>query len=418
MPWMVSLKNYIVISIQNASQVTGLRVKAGRKGKGFVERSFVGPYSENDGPGEALSLALESLNSRSCNRIVVTAQIEQSGIFELRMPKLNHEDLRHAVEHELSKYVPLPLEDIVWSCRFIPDDNDESKNHLNRVRVVFMLRDNWTKFISEFQIRQLHIDSFINPFMAVDPFAAGEDVALSTIDDEHVFLSGADGLRKMCFAENIKPNAEHQDQVSDGFVWNEDIPEKDDYFICMLVAEYVMSGDYDQYERKLALPLPQGLIPQRNKLLKWFSVVNGIAALICLGLLLYQAREKVYCVYVEQRNAINLIETKIRNVQKQNAVSKKNEKLYKKIEDAVPENLNPLRVMAFMAQKLPKHIWIRSYNMSSDKIHLSLTSSKDPGNLMSSLRNGELYNIENIRKSRRYDGTYYLYLVLTSPVGG
>ena len=412
------MKNCIVISIQNDSRVLGLRMKAGRNGTCFVEKYFVGPYSENDGPGEALASALNSLNVRSCNRIVVTAQIEQSGIFELRMPKLNHEDLKHAVEHELVKYVPLPLEDIVWSCRVVPDENDESENHLNRVRVVFMLWDNWTKFISEFQIRELHIDSFINPFMAVDPFGAGKDVALPEIDDKHVFLSDAGGLRKMCSAENIRQNTEQQKRISECFVWNEEIPEKDDYYICMLVARYVMNGDYDQYEKKLALPLPQGLMPRRNKLLKWFTVVNGIAALLCLGLLLYQAREKVYCVYVEQRNAISLIETKIRNVQKQNAVSKKNEKLYKKIEGAVPVSLNPLRIMAFLAQKLPKYIWIRSYNMSSEKIHLSLTSSKDPGNLMSALRNGKLYNIENIRKSRRYDGTYYLYLVLAPPVGG
>ena len=412
------MKNCIVISIQNDFRVLGLRMKAGRNGRCFVEKCFVGPYSENDGPGEALASALDSLNARSCNRIVVTAQIEQSGIFELRMPKLNHEDLKHAVEHELVKYVPLPLEDIVWSARVVPEQNEDPENHLNRVRVVFIKRENWTKFISDFQIRQLHIDSFINPFMAVDPFGAGEDVALPEIDDKHVFLSGADGLRKMCFAENIRQNLEQQKRISECFVWNEEIPEKDDYYICMLIAGYVMSGDYDQYEKKLALPLPQGMMPRQNKLLKWFTVVNGIAALLCLGLLLYQAREKVYCVYVEQRNAISLIETKIRNVQKQNAVSKKNEKLYKKIEGAVPVSLNPLRIMAFLAQKLPKYIWIRSYNMSSEKIHLSLTSSRDPGNLMSALRNGKLYNIENIRKSRRYDGTYYLYLVLAPPVGG
>ncbi len=412
------LKNCVVVSVQNDSRVIGLRVKAKGNGKCFVEKCFTGPYSDNDGPGEALSLALDNLNARNCNRIVITAQIERSGIFELQMPKLNPEDLHHAVEHELVKYIPLPLEDIVWSARIVSDEDENPENNLNRVRVVFMPRDNWTKFISELQIRQLHIDSFINPFMAVEPFGAGQDVALPMIDDEHIFLSSVDGLRKMCFTKDVKQNSEQQEQILEDFVWDEEISEKGDYFICMLVARYVMCGEYDQYERKLTLPLPQGVIPQRNKLLKWFTVVNGIAALICLGLLLYQAREKVYCVYVEQRNAISLIETNIRNVQKQNAESKRNEKLYKKIEDAVPVNLNPLRIMAFLAQKLPKYIWIRSYNMSSDKIHLSLSSSKDPGNLMTTLRNGRLYNIENVRKSRRHDGTYYLYLVLASPVGG
>ena len=414
------LKSCSVICIQDDSRVVGLRVKTAAGGKISVEKCFAGTYLENDGPGEAWSVAVESLNSKSCDRVIITGQIERSGVFEIRMPKLNHDELRHAVEYELTKHIPLPLNDIVWSARTVPDEkNDDTEEHLNRVRVVFMLRDNWTKFVSELQIRGINIDAFINPFMSIDPFASGKNVALPMIDDKHVFLSNSDGLRKMCFAENIVQNEKQQKQILDCFVWNEGIHQKEEYSVCMLIARYVMSGEYDKYEKKLALKLPNSLIPQRNKLLKWFTVISGIAALLCVDLLLYQAREKVYRVYSEQKNAINLVETQIRNLQKQNAASKKNEKLYKKINGSVPANLNPLRVMAFLAQKLPKFIWIRSYNMTSDKIHLSLTCSKDPGNLMSKLRNGRLYNIENIRKSRRHDGTYYLYLMLASPdLGG
>ncbi|MDP8218566.1 MAG: hypothetical protein P9M03_07565 [Candidatus Theseobacter exili] len=410
-------KSCVVICIQNNFQVLGLRLKAKGNEKYFAENQFAGTYLKNDGPGEMLQLAMDSLNAQSCDRIILTGQIEQSGVFEIRMPKLNYDELRHAVEYELTKHIPLPSSDIVWSARVVPDENEDSEEHLNRVRVVFMLRDNWTKFISELQIRGLNIDIFVNPFMSIDPFADGENVALPMIDDEYVFLSNSDGLRKMSFAENIVQDEAQKKQILDCFVWDkQEAVEK--YFICMLVARYVISGEYDKYEKKLVLKLPQSLIPQRNKVLKWLTVISGIAALLCVDMLLYQAREKVYCVYSEQKNAINLVETQIENLQKQNAVSKKNEKLYKKINGSVPANLNPLRVMAFLAQKLPKFIWIRSYNMTSDKIHLSLTSSKDPGNLMSKLRNGKLYNIENIRKSRRHDGTYYLYLMLASPDTG
>ena len=415
-------KSCAVISIQNNFQIFGLRLKAGGNEKYYIEKQFAGTYTESDGPGEVLQLAMSSLNTQSCNRIIITEQIEQSGIFEIRMPKLSHDELRNAVEYELTKYIPLPLSDIVWSARIIPDENEgdieDAQEHFARLRIVFMKRDNWTKFVSELQIRQLNIDAYINPFMSIDPFASGQDVALPMLDGKHVFLSSVNDLRKMAFAKDMTQDEEQKKQILDSFAWDEDASKKEDYLVCMLVAKYVMSGEYDHYEKKLALKLPQSLIPQRNKFLKWCALVNGIAALLCLGMLLYQAREKVYCVYVEQKNAINLVQTQIRNLQKQNAASKKNEKLYKKIQGAVPANLNPLRVMAYLAQKLPKYIWIRSYNMTSDKIHLSLTSSKDPGNLMSKLRNGKLYNIENIRKSRRYDGTYYLYLMLASPETG
>lgn len=408
-------KSCAVINIQNNFQIFGLRLKAGGNGKYYIENKFAGTYVENDGPGEVLQLAMSSLNTQSCNRIIITEQIEQSGVFEIRMPKLNHDELLHAIEYELPKHIPIPLSDIVWSARIVPDEDTEED--FSRVRVVFMKRNNWTKFVSELQVRGLNLDIYLNPFMSIDPFAAGQNIALPMVDDEHVFLSNADGLREMSFVEDMKQDEEQKKEIFDCFVWDEQ-EKLGEYFVCMLVAKYVMSGEYDKYEKKLALKLPQSLIPQRNKLLKLFAWINGIAALLCLAMLLYQAREKVYCVYVEQKNAINLVQTQIRNLQKQNSASKKNEKLYKKINGAVPANLNPLQVMAFLAQKLPKTIWVRSYNMTADKIHLSLTSSKDPGNLLSRLRNEKLYNLENIRKSRRHDGTYYLYLMLASPAGG
>jgi hypothetical protein len=281
-----------------------------------------------------------------------------------------------------------------------------------------MERDNWTKFISELQIRQIKADIYTNPFMAIDPFGSNEEISLPTIDNQHEFINDSRKLRHMVFKEEQDWSEQFKRLVFEHFDWNCEQPghEKlEDYLVSMLVGRYILSGEYDAYEKKLHMRLPSSLFPQRNRLLKWFTIVNGIAALICIMLLVYQKRQEVYCVYVEQKNATNLIQTKILNLQKQNTVSKKNEKLYKKILDSVPESFEPLPILSSLAQKLPKYIWIRSYNMTSDKIHLSLTSSKDPGNLMSVLRNEKLYNIENIRKSRRYDGTYYLYLMLASP---
>ncbi|MDD5727529.1 MAG: hypothetical protein PHV59_03100, partial [Victivallales bacterium] len=99
-------------------------------------------------------------------------------------------------------------------------------------------------------------------------------------------------------------------------------------------------------------------------------------------------------------------------------VSKKGEKLRQKILDAIPADVNPLDILASMAHKLPKYIWISNYNMSGDKIHLNLTCRRDPGNLLATLRDNKVHVIDNIRKSRRYDGTYYLYLILSPPKPG
>lgn len=156
-------KNCTVISFQNDFQVFELRLKAAKHGKYFVEKCFTGTYLENDGSGEVLQLAMESLNTQNCDRVIITGQIEYSGVFEVWMPKFNHEELRHAIEYELSKHVPLSMSDIVWNARVVPDENNEE--HSSRVWVVFMLRDNWTKFISDLQVRGLNIDVFINPYM-------------------------------------------------------------------------------------------------------------------------------------------------------------------------------------------------------------------------------------------------------------
>jgi len=95
------LKSCAIISIQNNFQIFGLRLKAGGNEKYYIQNQFAGTYLENDGPGEVMQHALSTLNAQSCNRIIITGQIEQSGVFEIRRPNLNHDELRNAVEYEL-----------------------------------------------------------------------------------------------------------------------------------------------------------------------------------------------------------------------------------------------------------------------------------------------------------------------------
>lgn len=234
------LKSCVVICIQNGSRVLGLRLKAGKHGKYYIENKFVQAYMESDGPGEVLERTTYSLNVQRCDRIIIACQFEESGVFEVRMPKLGYEELSQAVEYELSKYIPLPLSDIVWSARIVPDE--DSEEHSNRVRVVFMLRDRWEKFISELQIRGLKVDALIDPFMSIDSFAAGENVALPMVDEEHIFLSAADGFREMSYTENIVQDEGQKKQILDCFVWDKE-ENIEDYYVCMLVARYVMSGE-------------------------------------------------------------------------------------------------------------------------------------------------------------------------------
>lgn len=412
-------KSCIVVNIQNNFRVVGFRIKAGGSGKYLIEKNFAGTFGEGDGPGEMIQQAMTTLNAQNSSRIVLVDQIKRSSVFEMHMPVLSHEEIKHAIEFELVKHTPLPPSEIVWGARTVPENDSnkgDSGNTLQRVRVCFMEQSSWIKFISELQVRQISIDVYLNPFMTVDPFAAGNNVFLPMIDDHHVFNAGENGLRQMVNVIGKIEGNDFQLELISNFESQNSAEIKTDEFIpCMLAARYVLSGEYDNYEKKLALKLPASLLPKRNKLLKYFTVVNAVAALICLLLLLYQMRQEVYRIYVEQKNAISLVQTQITNLQKLNAVNKKDEKLRQKIIDAVPQEIDPLKILASMARKLPKYIWIRSYNMTTKKVHLSLTSSRDPGNLLSTLRDDKNYTIDNLRKSRRYDGTYYLYLMLAPP---
>ncbi|MDD5597428.1 MAG: hypothetical protein PHV82_05755 [Victivallaceae bacterium] len=419
-------KSCIVISIQNAFRVAGLRIKTGGNGKYCVERIFSGGFNESAGPGETLQQAMDVLNAQNSSQRILVDQIRRSSIFEMRMPVLAPEEMRNAIEFELVKHTPLPLSEIVWSARTVPEEslagseNDAVDHDLARLRIVFMERSGWMKFISELQVRQISLDVYVNPFMCLDPFAAGRDVLLPVVDGEHIFLAGDDGLRHMSCLTGHAESSDLYSELEKHFAWQSsaDKTVKDDlsgFVPCMLAARYVLSGEYGVYEKKLAFRLPGNLLPRRNKLLKYFTVANGIAALICLTLLLFQMRQDVYRVYVEQKNAIILKQTQIKNLQVQNAAARKGAKLRQKIIAAVPEEIDPLKVLASMARKLPKYIWLSSYNMTSQKVHLNLTSSRDTGDLLSKLRDERVYTIDNLRKSRRHDGTYYLYLILAPP---
>lgn len=43
------------------------------------------------------------MNSKKCDSVIIADGIDESGVFEIWMPELGHDELRQVVEYELSK---------------------------------------------------------------------------------------------------------------------------------------------------------------------------------------------------------------------------------------------------------------------------------------------------------------------------
>jgi hypothetical protein len=306
-------------------------------------------------------------------KVVLCGEFKAGGCFDLVLPEMPPSEMSGALSFELPKHVPVALERIIWGYRWVKSENGQA--HL---RVFFVLREEWEKLLAEVRASGCKFDTFIYPGMAGDTELSGNDV--SEFAKEFTGLEAGD-------TEKYLPG--------------------------LLVGKYVLEKNYDRFEKPTGVRLPRDITPRRNNLFKAVTFCSGMAALICLLLMVNQAFQADYSIYRKQDEALD----NARNILlKLNEINRKHRLKIKEIDkiiEDVPEDVDNLRALDFLAARLPRTMWITNYNLNSDKINLSLQSASDPGNVMGRLNNSKNYKIANLRKNRSHDGSYRIYLVLS-----
>lgn len=400
-----------IISWNNSKIISGLRLK--RQGdKRLVEKL----YSDNpdvtlDSFAERLKAAHDSLKCRDCDFIAVTGAIENSIWLDLNMPDLPLNDTIEALQYELPQLFPLPQDEIIWQSRKI----SSGENARAVIRIFALPTLEWDKLCDELEGSGITADSFISPFMALDPTFADRTIYLPAIDEDFYFdVAGADGCRRMRKLTGQQMNSILKiDELRDIFIAAAGLQGVDDNFMpALLVAEYLFSGNRNRDAADAELSLPLRLKPSRLKLLKMTTFITGLVALIGLGTLGVSNWLNAYQRYGVVAHKIAEVKDHLQTSELNNKKSKKHVKIIENTLKSMPEQIYLLDVLCDLSRKLPQNMWVTSYRVSGHRIYITIKSSSESNDIQAKLRTASRYHLENFRSRRNLDGTYYIYLQL------
>jgi hypothetical protein len=396
------------------SGIRGIRIRRVLSGIHSVENVFAALRLEPDTWVAALNRAGRELDIGTCDYFALTGRLPGAGCFELTIPRMKKaQEQEEALWFELSRHIPSGLDGIIWNYRII--DYSCKQSGSCRIRVFFMHSREWENYLNMLRSSDLMPDDYIYPFMAADPELEQMPVCLPEIDSRFYLTRPAeDGLRRM---ELIAPDIINRDASWDELIKDFSLEEEfarlldKDYAACLLVANYVMNGHHRRGTNKSLMP--REFKPQRLKVLKAITLAAGILAalgiLFCVG----QKWSRLQSRYNFQQRKI--VET-IRQLEQEKLFLKQNagkEKLINKILSSIPSRDDNLAVLSYLAQIFPKEIWLNDYRLQGDKVYLTIKCSAEPEEAMAKLGMASFFTVDNLRKTRNPDGSYYIYVILS-----
>jgi len=408
------MRSYGIIET-GAEHVLGLRLRCGA-GKWSFEHFAAADVSSESPLSEALGKVYAELEAGRCDFIAMTGSLAGAGCFELYMPHLKLPELAAALEFELPRYLPGGTDGVLW-CYRVLNFTDKTAAKF-RVRVFFVRQAEWERFTGELERSGIKTDGFVYPFMAVDPELAEVPVYMPETDANFYWSApGHDGLRQMEPVSSCADPAALSAAASMALGYPADMePElAKRCFAGLLAAKYVsINGNHDRRRGdRRQLPLPVSLYPQRCRMLKRLTIASGMAALVSLGLWLgneWRDLHGRYSVVQQEIAAVKDQLDKEKNFLRQNATKSKS---VSKVLASVPSRNGVLQLLCYLAPRLPKDIAMSSYNMQGNRVQLTMKCASDPENALAQVGDSARYTVENLRKNRNHDGSYYIYLVLT-----
>jgi hypothetical protein len=363
---------------------------------------------------EALRKVYAELDAGYCDFIAVTGNLAGAGCFELQMPHLKLPELEAALEFELPRYLPGGADGVLWCYRAL--DFTDRAAAKRRVRVFFVQQTEWERFTGELERSGIKADGFIYPFMAVGPELAGLPVFLPEVDAKFYWSApGQDGLRHMEPVASCADPAAMSAASSMALGCPADMEPAlaERCLACLLTAKYVSGKHWHGRGGRNQLTLPASLCPRHCRLLKRLTIASGMAALISLGLWLGAEWRELHGRYSVAQQEIATVKHQLdaeKAFLRQNA---SRSKAVSKVLASLPNRAAVLQLLCYLAPRLPKDIAMNSYNMQGNRVQLTMKCASDPENALAQVGDSARYTVENLRKNRNFDGSYYLYLVLT-----
>ena len=411
---MFDSKKCISITWNKNKHVFGISLKRNAKNNHIALHAFCN--NEEYSFAERLKDVYNKLYINQDQSIVIGGYIPSAVCFELKLPPLSSKDTVQYLYYELARQIPYPVHKLKWWFRYLTAKENETEQH---VRVFAIFEEEWNELLGEITLSEIKIDSFVYPFMALNPFFQDTGISFTGIDEEFFFCPASNSedafMKKMPSSPSCQKNILEGNDVILKFFKEKyeglNIETPENFIPSLLLAEYCLSPNYLR-DKKLNIPTPSELQPKRYKSQKIISIVLFIILIILSSS--YIIRQKIDTM--ETINALTdekvLLLATIKKINVEYRKNQKYETIINEIEESTPKAIEPIKYLQALTKAVSANIWMTSFASNKDKINITLQTKSDAGNVISELNKSRLFRTENVRKRKTSSGNQYIYLTL------
>ncbi|MCP3965539.1 MAG: hypothetical protein GY750_12655 [Lentisphaerae bacterium] len=415
----LSRKSCAILTWDQAGNVVGATgIRYGQHQ--FKLSSVIHRSASEDIPlGQHLSEIYKGYRFESADLILVGGYLPKTVCFELQIAKMPRNELRSALEFEISNRLPVALDDLSWDFRIVrkeqlDNQEDSAQRVVVRISVVFNIAR--LEIIEKLAANDIHIDALINPLMCIDPLLAENDIELPcAIDDFILKKPSIDGIRHMFPSQSSREDIPLQDTIllyyTDPDLELLKLPEPLQNAALLMLAY----GLRCKNEKELTgfASLPEHSRPVRCRWMKRLSFLLGaLLIFFCVGYL-YKVRSDTSRRLNQVKNEKLSLEDQISKLNfylRSNAV---NEKALYSLANLQRGMASPLKTMALLAGKMPQVMSIYQLRADGCNSDLVLKCPSDKTDINQWLSGLNQLDVSNIRYRRNYDGSRVLYFKLT-----
>ncbi len=335
------------------------------------------------------------------HKIVLAARFDGAICMELELPKLPHHEMRKALDFELPRHIPVPIDEVIWTFRTVSEGGAGKGAAQSKVRILSVSRKVWDTTISSVAASGIKADVMTHPVMALRNLPSDPEELLDNHDEMGKALSslsGSDaGPGKFAGLDVISGLPDEQ---------------KTGLLVCLLVGEFILQENVSSENLNLS-HLPDSMRPQRFRAIRYSAAALFMLVLVLAGTLIFRswldARDRYGKIIAEKQRTL----AKIDEFKQERLRNKKTDELVKKIRDSNPGNPEVILCLQLLSQKLPSNMWITMFNSRDNEMDVTICTMKDKDaqadlSKLSSLPNFSSFSIRSTRRDG--DGTLTIFV--------
>lgn len=391
----------------NEDRLVGVLVeRAGHEA--VVKNIWHGERAGNRSHAELLGQAGRELPIAEETTVIIGGNPEKTCFVDLKLPKIAAGDLRRALEFELTKHTPLPIDSLQWGYRVI---GKIAGTELQLVRIAFFLQEDWESWVSAASGISGGVDMIIPPVTILDPLVTGKDVCLAVNGslERYQFHSVESGERVITCHPADQPAGDvfgigDQPLRQAGFNLGPLAPlpaaEQRRYTAPALLAWYGLSDATIQDHRHW-LSVPTGLRPKRNRAHKIYVTFVAVYLLFVSGVLVSSWFYDKYRQYNSADAEYRRLKADVDRFQEGDGSEAFATQVETEIMAARGSLLSMTEALLEVTEITGSKVWSKKFDWNAGTLGLELSSEVDDSDVTLQFQNSPILTDVTMRKTQR-----------------